>query len=286
MVDNKNIEPRFLLLMILAAYIFSFAIRMIWVYQFQGNDQFLWNGQLMINTNDGYTWAAGAQNILYGLHEDNPGIRNMWANGIIFFTVLFVKITPFSLETIILYMPTVISSLVVIPIILIARLYNQALWGFFAALLGSIAWSYYNRTMTGYYDTDMFSAMAPMFILYFLMKSTMDFTPRSALYAAIAIALYPFLYDAGKSIVYAMGIIYALYMMFYHRHDRTTYISMVLVFVALVPFPLVAPFNYIVKIGVLTVLYLFLKKSSIEQKKLMIVSGILFLLFMYLGNVF
>lgn len=286
MVDNKNIEPRFLLLMILAAYIFSFAIRMIWVYQFQGNDQFLWNGQLMINTNDGYTWAAGAQNILYGLHEDNPGIRNMWANGIIFFTVLFVKITPFSLETIILYMPTVISSLVVIPIILIARLYNQALWGFFAALLGSIAWSYYNRTMTGYYDTDMFSAMAPMFILYFLMKSTMDFTPRSALYAAIAIALYPFLYDAGKSIVYAMGIIYALYMMFYHRQDRTTYISMVLVFVALVPFPIAAPFNYIIKIVVLIVLYFVLKRSSIEQKKLIIVSAILFLLFMYLGNVF
>jgi len=180
----------------------------------------------------------------------------------------------------------VISSLVVIPIILIARLYNQALWGFFAALLGSIAWSYYNRTMIGYYDTDMFSAMAPMFILYFLMKSTMDFTPRSALYAAIAIALYPFLYDAGKSIVYAMGIIYALYMMFYHRHDRTTYISMVLVFVALVPFPLVAPVNYLVKIVVIIVLYFVLKRSTIEQKKLMIISGILFLLFMYLGNVF
>ena len=49
----------------------------------------------MINTNDGYTWAAGAQNILYGLHEHNPGIRDMWANGIIFFTVLFTKITPF-----------------------------------------------------------------------------------------------------------------------------------------------------------------------------------------------
>ena len=192
---KEKIPLKYLLLLMGLAYIFSFAIRMIWVYQFQGNDQFLWNGQLMINTNDGYTWAAGAQNILYGLHEDNPGIRDMWANGIIFFTVLFVKITPFSLETIILYMPTVISSLVVIPIILIARLYNQALWGFFAALLGSIAWSYYNRTMTGYYDTDMFSAMAPMFILYFLMKSTMDFTPRSALYAAIAIALYPFLYE-------------------------------------------------------------------------------------------
>ena len=283
---NEKIDTKYMLLLMGVAYVFSFSIRMIWVWQFQDNPNFYWNDQLMINTNDGYTWAAGAQNILYGLHEHNPGIRDIWGSGVIFFTVLFTKITPFSLETIILYMPTVISSLVVIPIILISRLYNETLWGFFAALLGSIAWSYYNRTMTGYYDTDMFSAMAPMFILYFLMKSTMDFTPRSALYAAVAIALYPFLYDAGKSIVYAMGIIYSLYMMFYHRHEKTTYISMVLVFAALVPLHIVAPLNYVLKIVILIGLYFFLKKSTVEQKKLMVVSAIFFFLFMYFGNVF
>lgn len=283
---EDRISFKYMLLLMGLAYVFSFAVRMIWIWQFQDNPNFFWNNQLMINTNDGYTWAAGAQNILYGLHETNPGIRDMWANGIIFFTVLFAKITPFSFESIILYMPAVISSLVVVPMILIARLYGQTIWGFFAALLGAIAWSYYNRTMIGYYDTDMFSAMAPMFILYFLMKSTMDFTPRSALYAAVAIALYPFLYDAGKSIVYAMGIIYALYMMFYHRDERTTYISMVLVFFALVPLPLIAPLNYMIKIVVLIGLYFVLQKTSVEQKKLMFVSGMLFLLFMYFGNVF
>jgi len=283
---EEKISLKYMLLLMILAYVFSFSVRMIWVYQFQDNPNFFWNDQFMINTNDGYTWAAGAQKILHGLHESNPGIRDMWANGIIFFTVLFVKITPFSLETVLLYMPTVVSSLVVIPIILIARLYNQALWGFFAALLGAIAWSYYNRTMTGYYDTDMFSAMAPMFILYFLMNSTMDFNLRSALYAAIAIAIYPFLYDAGNSIVYAMGVMYALYMIFYHRNDDTTYLSLILVFVALIPFPLIAPLSYIIKILVLFGLYFMFENSSIEQKKLMFVSGVLFLLFMYFGNVF
>ncbi len=233
-----EIESKDILLMILIAYVFSFAIRMIWVYQFQDNPNFLWNGQLMINTNDGYFFAAGAQQELLGLHQTNPRVFGMWDYGVIFFTTLLVKITPFSLETVILYMPAVVSSLVVIPIILIARLYKQSLWGFFAALLGSIAWSYYNRTMIGYYDTDMFSAMAPMFILFFLMKSTMDFNLRSALYAAISIAIYPFLYDAGLSVVYAMGIMYALYMVYYHRYDNTTYLSLILVFVALLPFPL------------------------------------------------
>lgn len=268
------------------AYVFSFMIRMIWVWQFQDNPSFFWNNQLMINTNDGYFFASGAQKELLGLHESNPRVFGMWDYGVIFFTTLLVQITPFSLETIILYMPAVISSLVVIPIILITRLYGQSLWGFFTALLGAIAWSYYNRTMIGYYDTDMFSAMAPMFILYFLMKSTIDFNLRSGLYAALAIAIYPFLYDAGLSIVYAMGIMYALYMIFYHRNDNTTYLSLILVFVALLPFPIISPFNYLIKIMALVVLYFMLQKTSIEQKKLMLVSGILFISFLFFGNVF
>jgi len=272
--------------LMLLAYVFSFTIRLIWVYQFQDNSSFMWNDQLMINTNDGYFFASGAQQELFGLHQKNPRVFGMWDYGVIFFTTLFVKITPFSLETVILYMPAVISSLVVIPIILISRLYKQTLWGFFAALLGSIAWSYYNRTMIGYYDTDMFSAMAPMFILFFLMKSTIDFNLKSALYAAISIAIYPFLYDAGLSLVYAMGIMYALYMLFYHRNNNITYLSLILVFVALLPFPLVAPFVYLVKVVFLIGLYFVLRKTTLEQKIWMIITGILFLSFLFFGHVF
>ncbi len=281
----KQVTTGQMLGLMLLAYLFSFAIRMIWVYQFQDNPSFMWDGQLMINTNDGYFFASGAQKELFGLHTDNPRVFGMWDYGVIFFTTLFAKITPFSLETITLYMPAFISSLVVVPIILIARLYGQTLWGFFAALLGSIAWSYYNRTMTGYYDTDMFSAMAPMFILFFLMKSTIDFNLRSALYAAIAIAIYPFLYDAGLTVVYAMGIMYTLYMVFYHRNKKTTYLSLILVFVSLLPFPFAAPLEYIIKIVVLIGLYFILNKVTLEQKKLMIIAAVLFILFLIFGNV-
>jgi len=271
--------------LMLLAYAFSFAIRMIWIYQLQDNPSFLWNGQLMINTNDGYFFASGAQKELFGLHTENPRVFGMWDYGVIFFTTLLTKITPFSLETVTLYMPAIISSLVVVPIILIARLYGRSLWGFFAALLGAITWSYYNRTMAGYYDTDMFSAMAPMFILFFLMKSTIDFNLRSALYAAITIAIYPFLYDAGLSVVYAMGIMYALYMTFYHRNDNTTYLSLILIFVALLPFPLASPFSYLAKILVLILLYVILKRSTLDQKRLMLITGVLFVAFLFFGNV-
>ncbi|BAF71063.1 oligosaccharide transferase [Sulfurovum sp. NBC37-1] len=285
MLKNQVTTGQMMGLMLLA-YLFSFVTRMIWVYQFQDNPAFYWNGQLMINTNDGYFFASGAQHELFGLHADNPRIPALWEYGVVFFTTLLAKITPLSLETIILYMPAVVSSLVVIPIILIARLYGESLWGFFAALLGSIAWSYYNRTMTGYYDTDMFSAMAPMFILYFLMKSTVDFNLRSALYAAIAIVLYPFLYDQGQAIVYAMGMIYAGYMVWFHRHDKTTYASLILIFLSLLPLGMDKPLTYVVHLILLIVVYFVLQQEKIKEKNLIIASGILFILFLFLGNVF
>jgi len=267
-VSFNQVTTKQMLGLMLLAYMFSFAVRMIWVWQFKDDPNFYWNDQLMINTNDGYFFASGAQEALSGLHTENPRVFGIWDYGLIFFTTLFAKITPFSLETIILYMPAVISSLVVVPIILIARLYGESLWGFFAALLGSIAWSYYNRTMIGYYDTDMFSAMAPMFILFFLMKSTIDFNLRSALYAAIAIVIYPFLYDQGLAIVYAMGMIYGVYMVWFHKDEKTTYASLILIFLALMPLiGLDKPYNYIIHLILLFVVYLFLRLEKLKQKE-------------------
>ncbi|MBD3789200.1 MAG: peptide-binding protein [Campylobacterales bacterium] len=283
---KKEYTPLQISIMILIAYLFSFVLRMIWIYQFHGNDQFVWNGQLMINTNDGYFFAAGAQQALWDLHQNNPRIPHGGEFGLVFFTVLLTKITPFSFETILLYLPAVVSSLVVIPIILIAKLYKQTEWGFFAALLGSIALSYYNRTMVGYYDTDMFSAMAPMFILYFLMKSTIDFNVRSALYAAMAISIYPFLYDQGASIIYAMGIIYGMYLMWYHRDEKLTYVSMLLVFTAMTPFGLPKSYEYLAHILAVIVLYLAIPKTTLSQKHLMIGAGVAFIALLIFGNVF
>ena len=288
-MKTNQVTTKQMLGLMLIAYLFSFAIRLIWVYQFQNEPMFHWNGQLMINTNDGYFFASGAQKELFGLHADNPRVFGMWDYGVIFFTTLFARITPFSLETITLYMPSIVSSLVVIPIILISRLYGKTWWGFFAALLGSIAWSYYNRTMTGYYDTDMFSAMAPMFILYFLMKSTIDFNLKSALYAALAIVWYPFLYDQGLAIVYAMGLIYGAYMVWYHREEKTTYASLILVFLALIPmtkFGIVSPYTYVVHTLLVAGAYIFVAKGKLSLKQEMIVAGGLMVLFLLLGNVF
>ncbi len=285
--QNVDTSTKALWVYMIVAYLFSFAIRLIWVQWASGHPEFFWNDQLMINTNDGYFFASGAQHALWGMHADNPRIPSLWGYGVVALTTWLTKFTPLSLETVILYLPAVISSLVVIPIILIARLFGKTFWGFLAALLGAITWSYYNRTMIGYYDTDMFSAMAPMFILYFLMRSIVKFDLKNALYASLMIAVYPFLYDQGRAIVFAMGLIYAAYLIWQHRQERLTYESLILLFLALTPYKLAVPWEYLAHVVTVLIAYVALRKFiEMPLKNLVAASGLLFVAFLILGDVF
>jgi dolichyl-diphosphooligosaccharide--protein glycosyltransferase/undecaprenyl-diphosphooligosaccharide--protein glycosyltransferase len=126
------------MILIFIAYTVSIAVRLIWVYQFGGNDSFIWEGQLMINTNDGYYFAESARDILNGTTAYTPDINGALA----IITVFFAKIFPFSFETIILYMPAFLGSLLVVPIVLIGHSLNRPYLGFIAGLFAAIVWSY------------------------------------------------------------------------------------------------------------------------------------------------
>ena len=41
-LQKENIDKKYLILLIIIAYTFSIAVRMIWVYQFNGVDNFYW----------------------------------------------------------------------------------------------------------------------------------------------------------------------------------------------------------------------------------------------------
>ena len=160
-MNNLTQETKLTILYILIAFTFSVLMRMIWIYQFQDAEAFKFAGQFMINTNDGYFWAEGARDLLSGVSQENDLSPTTLAPSQL--TALLAFILPFSFESVILYMPVFLSSLIVIPIVLIARALNNLEMGLIAALLASIAWSNYNRTMVGYYDTDMLNIVLPMF---------------------------------------------------------------------------------------------------------------------------
>lgn len=278
--DDKALSYKLIFILMIVAYAFSFALRMIWVYQFQGNPQYMWNGELMINTNDGYYFASAAQKWLEGTLQHNPQVKDVYYTAAITLTAFAAKYLPFSLDTVILYMPAVVSSLVVVPVILIGRLFNMTSVGFFAALLGSVAWSYYNRTMTGYFDTDMFSAMAPMFILYFLLATLKSEKPVYALLAALSVLIYPFLYDHGQAIVYSMGVLYMVYMVVFHRRDPFTYTSILLVSIGLMQVDFWLQFVLIIAV------FAAMKKNMLKKSVTVYMAFGAVLVFLYTGHVF
>ncbi|MDD2367837.1 MAG: STT3 domain-containing protein [Sulfuricurvum sp.] len=276
-LPNEKHTALHLIILLIIAYTFSVGLRLIWIHWASGIPEFSWNHQIMINTNDGYYFAASAQNALTQIYGNNPRIDNEWATATVAITALLSKVMP--IETIILYLPIFISSLVVIPLILIGRLYNAPYFGFFSALLASIGWSYYNRTMAGYYDTDMFSAMAPMLIVYFLMATTIKENILWVLLSAFSIMLYPFLYDQGLSIVYAISLFYMAYMVIFHRREAFTYFSIAIIAIALFSF------SPLIKIPLIASLSIAYQKERLNFRLLLILSILAFALFLFNGNV-
>ena len=205
--ENKKV-----LFLITIAYLFSIAVRLIWVYQFHGYEPFMFNGQFMINTNDGYFFAEGARDLVAGFHQSGDLSPVDGATSQL--TYALVKILPFSFESIVFYLPAFLGSLLVIPIILISYSIKRLDMGFIAALLASIAWSYYNRTMVGYYDTDMLTIVLPTFLLWSIIWAINSNQDKFLLITALDILVYRWWYPqsiALESAFFGLILVYALF---------------------------------------------------------------------------
>jgi len=282
--------------LMLIAYVFSFAIRLIWVFQFQDNPNFIWGGQLMINTNDGYYFASAAKSLLENLTIENNQIHSAIRTypGIVYITYFVSKFTPLSLNTVILYMPAVISSLIVVPMILTARLMGHSLLGFFAALIGSIAWSYYNRTMVGYYDSDMFAVLFQFTIFYLFLHIAYKKDLTSILFASFFILIYPYFYPQGLSIIFAMFLLLVVYLTLeyigvikiketgeFKKNAFSLYGSVILLSIALMfSLPL------IVRVTLFAIALAILLRTKIKKKQLIYISITLFIGLLFFNNMF
>ncbi|UPT77645.1 peptide-binding protein [Sulfurovum sp. XGS-02] len=284
MFKEKELGYKELGLLILVAYAFSFMVRMIWVWQFQDNPNFFWNDQLMINTNDGYFFASAVEYLVNGAHGDNPRVHIAIDSypGMVYTTYLLTKYTPFSIETVILYLPAVISSFVVIPLVLTGKLIKLPWVGFFSALLGSIVWSYYNRTMIGYYDTDMFSVLLQFTVLYFFLLTIYVKEDKNVLWLAFTLLIYPYFYPQGLSLIYAIFILWTLYQLVFQREERNSYLFIVVASIALWAVPIW------VKVVLIILAFAFLEqiKSKIDNKKFFYLTLLALLVFFFFGNVF
>jgi len=274
-MNNITKETKLTLFYILIAFAFSVAMRMIWVYQFSGYAPYIYNGQFMINTNDGYYWAEGARDILSGASNINSG--SPIASAPAKLTAFFSFILPFSFESIIFYMPAFLGSLIVIPIILIAKDIKNLEMGFIAALFASVTWSYYNRTMIGYYDTDMLNIVLPMFLLWSIIWAVNTDEDKYLIITAINILIYKWWYPQSYSLeISFFGLIF-LYTLIFDRKNLYNYKLMAIVMFAMMNFD-----GWIRLVAVFGAFYLF--KQERFNKYIYYIFGISIILFFVTGG--
>jgi len=254
---ENELNKKQLLLLILIAYAFSVAVRFIWVYQFHGYVPFMFHGQFMINTNDGYYYAQGAQNLLLSPHH--RWYHSPYHSALSIVTYVLTKITHLKLNTVMFYMPMYISSLIVVPVILISTLFKRLEVGFIAALLSSIAWSYYNRTMVGYYDTDMLTVVLPSFVLYGVVAAQQTNKSKYLLFSAIFVLLYSWWYHASFSLNFAFVGLYFLYTIIFDRKNVYNYKLLAIMLTAMIVASL------LLKAIIIIILYIIFKNSRFDK---------------------
>ena len=291
---EKNILV--IILFIILAYMFSMGVRMYWPMHYADVDSMMYAGELMINTNDGYFFSTNAKDIIDGVvAEDKQRASAIHASpGLVLLTAYATKLTSFSLDTVSLYLPAIISSLIVIPIVLTGRLLGNTVLGFLAALLGSIAWSYYNRTMVGYYDSDMFSVFLQFMIFYSFLSVVYKKSMLNIVLASFFVFIYPYFYPQGLTLVYAMYILLVLYLVleykgFIKSNETKAFKEGAISLygtVVLLSIPLMITLAIEVRVLLFLIALGVLLTQKLEEKHLLYIAVASFLAFLFFGNVF
>ena len=274
--DDNKISVKYFIVLLFVAFIFSVSCRMIWVSQFSDIESFKWNHELMINTNDGYYYAEGARDIIAGIHQENDlsPINSPLSK----LTAILASILPIELETLTLYMPTFFGSLLILPIMLIARVFNQDRVGFVAALLGGITWSYYNRTMTGYFDTDLLIVVLPTFAIWGVLLALKNEKNRFLIVAPLFALLAMYWHNGTNNIVNAIFLITIFYTFIFERKNIFYYKFLSVFVLVLTTLPIMVKLSLIL---LLVAIYHFFKEKLTNNMIMLftIVSTIVYLVF-------
>ena len=276
-VKNHFIQNKIFYLCLVLTYAFSILCRLYWIWWASDFEAFKFNNELMINSNDGYVFAEGARDKIAGFHQPND--LSFIDSPLSILTYFAYKFTPFSLETIILYMSVFLSSLIILPILLIAKIYQNLSAGVIAALVASVANSYYNRTMAGYFDTDMLVIVLPMMIVYLMIRFIIKKDIFSLVFAPLTMSFYLWYYPSSFSLNCALIGLFFVYILLFHRKESVFYFGLILFILPL------SNFAYYIEIALflgLLVAYKY-KKFSI---KLSLILGILALIFVGFSGAF
>jgi len=277
-LKENSLDLKYFLILLFLAFVFSVSVRYIWLDTFSAVESFKWNNQTMINTNDGYYYAEGARDILKGSHQPND--LSPVNSPLSRFTALLAHIIPVSFETLILWMPAIFGSLLVIPIMFIARTFKQDILGFSAALLGGIAWSYYNRTMMGYYDTDLFVVVLPTFMVWGVIHALKTEDSDAMIFAPLFAMAAMYWHGGMVHVANGVFIMTLLYTFIYERQNLYYYKFLSTFIIVLTTLPIWLKFIAII----VFIAFFHIFKEKLKEKQVIIITIIAAIVYLIFGG--
>lgn len=248
------VRARTVALLAALAWAFGFIVRLLWLPGAEANPQAVFGDHVTLTVTDGYYWGAAVLDALGQIDVEILRLPTWHHHAITFLGTVFGHVSP--AQEVMLYLPAVVAPLIAVPLVLLGNLFGSPRVGFGAALLAVVGWSYYNRTLMGYFDTDMFSVTVPLLLLWLLAAAVVHRSPGRALAAALFMVAGPFFYDQIGLVLFAFAATFGAYVVLFCRREDFAWPALAMVALAVMPLPwfvraaLIVALHFVVARGV------------------------------------
>ncbi len=266
-VHAPDVSLRTAWLLILTAFLAALGIRSLLSFQIAGVPDFHFHGQpLPIYSPDAGLYGYYAKMILSGhaypfVSEYMPG----------FLIAAVVKATGSSVDSVMFWLPGVLASLIVIPVVFFARAFHRTLAGFAAALITAAGANYYTRSYLGYMDTDTLNLFWPWLTVTFWAYALTRARLVYAAAAAFALLGFHLWYHSSAAVIVGLVGALALTLLFFFRKEPIVYRSLLLAAAVLIPLPPLATAALI--LGLSAVFALLQRKNTYGIRPCLILLG-------------
>ncbi|MDR3291148.1 MAG: dolichyl-diphosphooligosaccharide--protein glycosyltransferase subunit STT3 [Methanobrevibacter sp.] len=143
----------------------------------------------------GYFGDTIVNNSQWDNHRISPdGVEFSYPPMIFYVTLFFYKIVSLifhgiPIKFVAYWTGALMGSLVVIPAFIIVRRITNAYGGVVAALLIAMSPNFFSHTYAGFYDTDMFTVLLPLIILFFFIESVRNKNHKYRIVSAVLTAV-------------------------------------------------------------------------------------------------
>ncbi len=211
-------------LVVFVAIFLSLILQSIFLLHVKDNPSYFFDGNFIpLWTHDAGLYGFYAKKLISGA---NIAFKSEYMPGWLLYALY--KLTPFSLEQLMFFTPVFISSLVIVPIFGMLKLFNLEKVGFFAGILTTLSFGYYYRSFFGYYDTDILNLFFPLMIIWGLIGFCHTNKKIFILLSALSMLGFSLWYHSYIAIGASIVLMWTLYTLIFKRDDFNSYLVLLM----------------------------------------------------------